>query len=84
MLVTIALTIAFQKSGNLAAAYGVAVSATMLLTTCLLFRAMRTIWGWSLLASGAVASVFLIVDSAFFLAIMAVTCRSCSRSPSTH
>jgi KUP system potassium uptake protein len=71
MLVTIALTIAFEKSGNLAAAYGVAVSATMLLTTCLLFMAMRTIWGWGVLASGAVAGVFLIVDSAFFLANIA-------------
>jgi KUP system potassium uptake protein len=71
MLVTIALTIAFAKSGNLAAAYGVAVSATMLLTTLLLFMALRTIWGWGVIASGAVASVFLIVDSAFFLANIA-------------
>ena len=71
MLVTIALTIAFEKSGNLAAAYGIAVSATMLLTTYLLFIAMREIWGWGLAASGAVAGIFLIVDSVFFLANMA-------------
>jgi KUP system potassium uptake protein len=71
MLVTIALTIAFEKSGNLAAAYGIAVSATMLLTTYLLFTAMREIWGWGLIASAAVAGIFLIVDSVFFLANMA-------------
>jgi len=40
----------------------------MLLTTTLLFIAMREIWGWSLLAAGAVAAGFMIVDGAFFLA----------------
>lgn len=68
MLVTIGLTIAFKKSDNLAAAYGIAVSATMLMTTALLFIAMREILRWSLLTSGAIAGTFLIVDSAFFLA----------------
>jgi KUP system potassium uptake protein len=68
MLVTLALTIGFGKSDNLAAAYGIAVSATMLLTTTLLFIAMRDIWGWSLFAAGAVAAGFMIVDGAFFLA----------------
>jgi KUP system potassium uptake protein len=66
MLVTIALALAFRKSDNLAGAYGVAVSATMLLTTVLLYNAMRDIWKWSLLASAAVAGVFFIVDAAFF------------------
>ena len=67
MFVTIGLTIAFKKSDNLAAAYGIAVSATMLMTTVLLFIAMREIWRWSLLTSGAVAGAFFVVDSAFFL-----------------
>ena len=40
----------------------------MLMTSALLFIAMREIWGWSLLAAGAVAACFLVVDSAFFLA----------------
>ena len=71
MLVTLGLTIGFGKSDNLAAAYGIAVSATMLLTTTLLFIAMREIWGWSLLAAGAVAAGFMIVDGAFFLANLA-------------
>jgi KUP system potassium uptake protein len=68
MIVTVALTVGFGKSDNLAAAYGIAVSLTMLMTSALLFIAMREIWQWSLLAAGAVAACFLVIDSAFFLA----------------
>jgi KUP system potassium uptake protein len=68
MIVTVGLTIGFGKSDNLAAAYGIAVSATMLMTSALLFIAMREIWGWGLLRSGAVAGVFLCIDTGFFLA----------------
>jgi len=68
MIVTVGLTIGFGKSDNLAAAYGIAVSLTMLMTSALLFIAMREIWGWSLWAAGAVAACFLVIDGAFFLA----------------
>src|SRR5216683_2918891 len=68
MIVTLGLTIGFAKSDNLASAYGIAVSLTMLMTSALLFIAMREIWGWSMLAAGAVSGFFLIIDSAFFLA----------------
>ena len=68
MIVTVGFTIGFGKSDNLAAAYGIAVSLTMLMTSALLFIAMREIWGWSMLAAGSVATFFLIIDSAFFLA----------------
>jgi KUP system potassium uptake protein len=68
MIVTIALTILFHKSDNLAAAYGIAVSATMLMTSCLLFVAMREIWHWPVAASAALAGLFLLVDSGFFVA----------------
>jgi KUP system potassium uptake protein len=70
MLVTIGLALVFRKSDNLAGAYGIAVSATMLMTTALLFIAMREIWGWGLAVSGAIAGVFFIVDSAFFASNM--------------
>ena len=70
MIATVALTIGFGKSDNLAAAYGIAVSMTMLTTSVLLFIAMREIWLWSLVAAGAVAGLFLIVDSAFLSANM--------------
>ena len=53
MIVTLGLTIGFGKSDNLASAYGIAVSLTMLMTSALLFIAMREIWGWSLIAAGA-------------------------------
>jgi KUP system potassium uptake protein len=66
--VTLALTIAFGKSDNLAAAYGIAVSLTMLMTSALLFMAMRDVWGWGVLASGVVAGAFFCVDAAFFAA----------------
>jgi KUP system potassium uptake protein len=66
--VTIGLTLFFGKSDNLAAAYGIAVSLTMLMTSVLLFMAMRDIWGWSLLRSGTLAAALLCVDTAFFAA----------------
>ena len=68
MIVTVGLTVGFGKSDNLASAYGIAVSLTMLMTSALLFIAMREIWGWSLLAAGCVAAFFMTVDGAFFLA----------------
>ena len=66
MIVTVGLTLGFRKSDNLASAYGIAVSATMLMTSCLLFIAMREMWNWSIAAAGSVAAAFLIVDGAFF------------------
>jgi len=68
MLVTVALTVLFHSSDNLAAAYGIAVSATMLMTSFLLFFAMREIWRWSLAASAALAGVFVVIDAGFFAA----------------
>jgi KUP system potassium uptake protein len=68
MIVTVGLTLSFGKSDNLAAAYGIAVSLTMLMTSALLFIAMREILGWSLPASAAVAGVFLCIDTGFFAA----------------
>jgi KUP system potassium uptake protein len=68
MLVTLGLTVGFGKSDNLAAAYGIAVSMTMLMTSALLFMAMRQVWHWSLPAAGAVACCFILVDSGFVAA----------------
>src|SRR5208283_21408 len=62
MLVTIGLTVGFGKSDNLAAAYGIAVSMTMIMTTMLLFMAMREIWRWSLPRAAAVAGPLAVVD----------------------
>ena len=58
----------FGSSDNLASAYGIAVSGTMLFTSVLLFFAMREIWKWSLAASIAVMAPLAFVDLAFFCA----------------
>jgi len=68
MVATIAVTISFGSSDRLAGAYGTAVSTTMLLTTILLYRAMRRVWHWPFAAAIAVAGVFIVVDTSFFLA----------------
>ena len=68
MTVTVALTVLFRRSDDLAAAYGIAVSLTMLMTSFLLFIAMREIWQWSLWTSTAVAGLFVIVDAGFLAA----------------
>jgi KUP system potassium uptake protein len=68
MIVTIALALLFHRSDDLAAAYGIAVSLTMLMTSFLLFIAMRELWHWSFPASAAVAGLFIVVDAGFFAA----------------
>jgi KUP system potassium uptake protein len=70
MIVTVTLALVFRRSDNLAGAYGIAVSATMLLTTALLYTAMRDIWKWGLAASLAVAGLFFVVDGSFFASNM--------------
>ena len=68
MALTLGLTIAFRSSDNLAAAFGIAVSLTMLLTSILMFLAMREIWRWSLPVSLVVAGLFVLIDLSFVLA----------------
>jgi KUP system potassium uptake protein len=66
MLGCIGLVVGFRSSSNLAAAYGVAVTGTMAITTMLFHSVARHRWGWSPLAAGSLAGVFLIIDLAFF------------------
>ena len=68
MALTLGLTLAFRSSDNLAAAFGIAVSLTMLLTSVLMFLVMREIWNWSLPASLLAAGLFIIVDLSFVTA----------------
>jgi KUP system potassium uptake protein len=70
MVVTLGLTIGFQKSDNLTPAYGIAVSMTMLMTSVLLFLAMREILGWSMVTACAVAIPLIIVDATFVVSNM--------------
>src|SRR5215204_4192152 len=62
----IAIVIGFGSSSNLAAAYGVAVTATMVITTVLLGVVERRMWGWGLLPALALSGFFLVIDLAFF------------------
>jgi KUP system potassium uptake protein len=68
MIAAIGLVLGFQTSSNLAAAYGVAVTTTMVVTTILFGAAAQHRWGWSFWVAGPVAAGFLIVDLAFFAA----------------
>jgi KUP system potassium uptake protein len=70
-ILTIATVIGFQRSSNLAAAYGMAVTTTMVITTVLAGVVSRTRFGWSLLAAAAVTAGFLVFDLAFFGANLA-------------
>jgi KUP system potassium uptake protein len=66
MLGCIAIVIGFGSSSNLAAAYGVAVTATMVITTLLLGVVAHQKWGWGLLPVFALSGFFLVIDLAFF------------------
>jgi KUP system potassium uptake protein len=68
MIFTIGLALGFGSSDNLAAAFGIAVSLTMLLTTLLLYKMMREQWHWSLALALGVAGPLAIVDGAFVCA----------------
>ncbi|MEW6164615.1 MAG: potassium transporter Kup [Pseudomonadota bacterium] len=60
-----ALVLAFRSSGNLAAAYGIAVTGTMIITDFFAYLVARHQWGWSRFAAGAVFGSLLALDLAF-------------------
>jgi len=66
MICAIGLVLAFEKSTNLAAAYGVAVTATMAITTLLLSVIERERWKWAMAAIVALTVPLLVIDLAFF------------------
>ncbi|HVJ54354.1 MAG TPA: KUP/HAK/KT family potassium transporter [Aliidongia sp.] len=68
MTATLAVVIAFKTSDNLAAAYGIAVSGTMLITTILLYRVMRDKWHWPMTLSVPVTCLFAMIDGTFLVA----------------
>jgi KUP system potassium uptake protein len=68
LILVIAVVLAFKKSENLAAAYGIAVTTTMIVTTFLAAIVMRVVWRWNTLFVTLVISAFLIVDLAFLTA----------------
>ena len=68
MLACLSLVLAFRTSTNLAAAYGVAVTMTMLITTILFYFVARHLWKWSCFKAVALCAVFALIESAFLSA----------------
>lgn len=60
------LVVGFGESSKLAAAYGIAVTGNMLMTTILLFVVMRYIWKWKLAAAASLTALFAFIDISFF------------------
>ena len=66
MVSTVLIVVGFGSSTALAAAYGIAVTLTMIITVLLLYVVMTERWHWSKPAALSVVAVFLVIDSAFF------------------
>jgi len=60
------LVIAFKTSSELASAYGIAVTGTMVITTILAYEVARKIWKWPFWKAGSLFGFFLIIDLSFF------------------
>ncbi|MDX2188137.1 MAG: KUP/HAK/KT family potassium transporter [Opitutaceae bacterium] len=67
---TIWIVLEFRSSAALAAAYGIAVTGTMAVTTVAFYHVTRLIWRWPLWQSLGLCGFFLAVDLAFFAANM--------------
>jgi KUP system potassium uptake protein len=65
---TILIVVGFRTSGALAAAYGIAVTMTMIITALLLHVVATERWRWPLPVALAVTSAFLTIDLSFFVA----------------
>ena len=68
MVGVVLLVIGFESSGALAAAYGVAVTGTMLMTTVLVSAVMLLLWKWPPVLAVPILVGFLLVDGLFFAA----------------
>ncbi len=62
----VGLVLAFQESSKLAAAYGIAVTGTMGITTVAYYVVTRSRWQWSIARALPLAAVFLTIDLAYF------------------
>jgi len=63
-----AAVLGFRSSQNLAGAYGIAVSGTMLLTTVLVLVVAHHRWKWGIARLLAFGIVFMVIDCTFFSA----------------
>ncbi|MEY2966422.1 MAG: hypothetical protein RLY50_472, partial [Actinomycetota bacterium] len=65
MIACVGLVLGFQTASNLAAAYGIAVTMTMFITTLIFYRVLTDRWEWSPARSLAVCVPFLMVEAGF-------------------
>jgi KUP system potassium uptake protein len=68
LIAVVALVLMFRTSSNLASAYGIAVTLTMMIDTILAFVVVRALWGWNWGKAGLFLAFFVVVDFAFFSA----------------
>ena len=68
LVAVLALVLGFRTSSNLAAAYGIAVTGTMAITSILAFIVVRNLWGWGWIRGGLLIGILLMIDLAFFSA----------------
>ncbi len=68
MIATMLLVISFGSSNNLAAAYGIAVTGDMIITSLLAAIVFYEVWKWSKWRTGILVALFLMIDLAFFSA----------------
>ena len=66
MVSCIALVLGFGSSSRMAAAYGIAVTGTMGVTSVLFFAVARKLWNWHIVPATLLSGAFLIIDLAFF------------------
>ncbi|WP_028224463.1 potassium transporter Kup [Paraburkholderia ferrariae] len=66
LFIILCIVVGFKSSDNLAAAYGIAVTATMVITTVLLSVVMTEIWKWNKALVALIIGIFLAVDLGFF------------------
>jgi KUP system potassium uptake protein len=62
------LIFAFGDSESLATAYGISVTGAMVVTTLMAFQFLRSVWGWSPIASAAVLVPLLLIETIFLCA----------------
>ena len=66
LVMVVLLVLGFGESTRLAAAYGISVSGTMLITTLMLAVLITQVWKWNRILAGLTIGLFLIVDGIFF------------------
>ena len=67
LVMVLVLVLTFGQSSNLAAAYGIAVTGTMLISTCMMSVLIFRVWNWPKWVGVVVVGLFLMIDIAYFL-----------------